>query len=162
MTKQGRTYNKSALCGGSYNTAALRGGSYNTAALRGGSYNTAALRGGSYNTAALRGGSYNTAALRGGVLPHEMLLKRARNRMKPYDPFSWRAVFGDVPPEVSGIARPMRRGLRIPFPTVYAIGPNPSITPSDSKPIVKAPTFRPRPLKYMLDNGLTREDLMNE
>ena len=57
------------------------------------------------------------------------------------------------------LVRPVRFGIKPNLRTVYGVPPNPSITPSDSKPIVKAPRFRPKPLKYMLDNGLTRDDL---
>ena len=174
---KGGSYNSAALQGGSYNSAALRGGSYNSAALRGGSYNSAALRGGSYNSAALRGGSYNSAALRGGrvhqlpELPYDSWKMRAskwgrpvlhvdglpprRPRTSIRDMLLRRAVF---PPSLA-YAVPMTRGIVPSIPHVARMPAGNPQLPLDTRDVVKAPPMRQAPLKYMLDNGLTRADL---
>jgi hypothetical protein len=58
--------------------------------------------------------------------------------------------------------RPVTRGVKPLIPSVYMFPPGHPSLPEQFKPIVKAPRFRPTPLKYMLDNGLTPSDLANE
>ena len=156
------SYSSAALRGGSYNSAALRGGSYNSAALRGGSYNSAALRGGSYNSAALRGGSYNSAALRGGIFCNMTRYGPASHIGGYFPPPHWPTLKEVVEKSrfrVGPRISPMRRGIKPFIPSVIAVPPTHPDLPLDSKTVVKAPSARQTPLKYMLDNGLTPKDL---
>ncbi len=57
---------------------------------------------------------------------------------------------------------PVARGVKPILPTVFNFPPGHPSLPEQFKTIVKAPQFRPAPLKYMLDNGLTPTDLANE
>ena len=57
---------------------------------------------------------------------------------------------------------PVARGVKPILPTVVNFPPGHPSLPEQFKTIVKAPQFRPAPLKYMLDNGLTPTDLANE
>ena len=189
---RGGSYNSAALRGGSYNSAALRGGSYNSAALRGGSYNSAALRGGSYDLAKmgfikppLANMTYEKAKRAGDRYRLMGIAKRLNFPLDKYDLNNDAVVhrllvkLGVEPPPESpskplalrkildpgtGIIRvaPVRRGVKPILPSVFNFPPGHPSLPEQFKPIVKAPQFRPAPLKYMLDNGLTPTDLANE